>query len=271
MPGAVLRWLLMVAGLIAADILLGREVRFDPLYAALLAWMAWHAGWRAGLAGVVLVALGAILKAALLPPLHAQLWLTALDIAGAGAVQSLLVAAVSRWRAALDRESENARTDTLTGLANRRGFQEALDRDLIRQQRSRRPLGLALIDIDGVREVNDSEGHSAGDELMQEVAHALSATIRRTDSCGRLHGTMFAASLPDCDESAAESVIGKLEAALSRVLGDRPQPVSHAVGFVIATASSAERDHLLDAAAEALQVARMPGSGGMHLTAYPPS
>lgn len=270
MQGVTVRWVLVLLGLVAVDCLLGRQARLDPLYAVLLAWITWNANWRQALAAIGGIAGGAALKAVIIADPTLPIWAVVLDVIGTALVQSLLVGAICRWRAALDRETENARTDDLTQLPNRRGFGEALERDLLRRQRSRKPLAVALIDIDGVREVNETEGHSAGDDLLRQIALGLSAAIRRTDTCGRLDGTTFAACLPDCDPEAARVVMGKLEGALGHALADRPQPVAHAIGLVVSAEPGLDRDRLMDAAAEALQVARMPGSGGAHLTLLVP-
>jgi diguanylate cyclase (GGDEF)-like protein/putative nucleotidyltransferase with HDIG domain len=89
-----------------------------------------------------------------------------------------------------------SRSDPLTGCLNRRGFEERLNGELDRAQRSARPFGLILLDLDGFKEVNDRFGHAAGDQLLIWVARAIEAVIRPMDALGRLGGDEFAVMLP---------------------------------------------------------------------------
>src|ERR687898_592536 len=90
------------------------------------------------------------------------------------------VAALRRQNAALMEEvgelTRQARTDPLTGLANRRGWNEQLSRELAQAQRSGRPVSVALMDIDDFKAFNDSRGHQAGDRLLVAAAAAGEAT-----------------------------------------------------------------------------------------------
>lgn len=85
-----------------------------------------------------------------------------------------------------------AATDELTGLANRRGFSEALERALAEASRFGETGVLALFDLDGFKGVNDTYGHQAGDEALKSVARSLAAGIRVTDLAARLGGDEFA-------------------------------------------------------------------------------
>jgi len=78
-----------------------------------------------------------------------------------------------------------ARTDPLTGLPNRRAFREALEREWLRAQRYRRPLGLFLLDLDDFKQVNDEHGHLVGDQVLRQVASTLRGAIRDTDFIAR--------------------------------------------------------------------------------------
>jgi len=84
-----------------------------------------------------------------------------------------------------------ARVDTLTGLANRRQFDELLERSLARYRRSRRPLALLYLDIDRFKAINDTCGHGVGDAVLREFAARLEAGLRETDVAARLSGDEF--------------------------------------------------------------------------------
>jgi diguanylate cyclase len=124
------------------------------------------------------------------------------------------VAVLLRQNAALMEEvgelSRQARTDPLTGLANRRGWNEQLSRELAQARRSGRPVSVALMDIDDFKRFNDSRGHQAGDRLLVAAAAAWQGQLREGDVLCRWGGDEFAALLPDCSEGAAQEIIGRV-------------------------------------------------------------
>jgi diguanylate cyclase len=106
-----------------------------------------------------------------------------------------------------------ARTDGLTGLPNRRAWDEQLARELARAKRRDAPLSVAMLDLDRFKAFNDAHGHPVGDLLLVETAAAWRAELRETDILCRWGGDEFAALLPDCPEHEAEQVIARLVAA----------------------------------------------------------
>lgn len=115
--------------------------------------------------------------------------------------------------ALVDQLSSQATTDELTGLPNRRRWNEMLDEALARSTRHRSPLTVLLLDLDGFKEVNDTWGHAAGDDLLQRVGAAWNQAVRDIDTLGRLGGDEFAIVLEDADESVARQVVARLELA----------------------------------------------------------
>jgi len=103
--------------------------------------------------------------------------------------------------------TELARTDSLTGLANRRHFQETLERDFRRCIRTRSPISIIMIDVDFFKPFNDYYGHQKGDECLKDVAEALKRSVYRTaDMVARYGGEEFIAVLGDADSEAAQQV-----------------------------------------------------------------
>ena len=84
-----------------------------------------------------------------------------------------------------------ARSDTLTGLANRRQFDELLEQSLARHRRTRRPFALIFLDVDHFKAINDGHGHGAGDAVLKEFAARLQHSLRETDVAARLSGDEF--------------------------------------------------------------------------------
>jgi diguanylate cyclase (GGDEF)-like protein/PAS domain S-box-containing protein len=105
------------------------------------------------------------------------------------------------------------RTDALTGLVNRRGWEEAIDRELAAARRNRTRLTVAVIDLDRFKRYNDSNGHQAGDRLLKHAAGAWLAVTRKSDTLARYGGEEFAMVLPDCGRDDALEVVERLRAA----------------------------------------------------------
>lgn len=115
---------------------------------------------------------------------------------------------VEQQRAVAESLKQNASTDALTGLANRRAFDETLLREWRRCMRSGASLGLAMIDVDYFKRFNDSYGHVAGDVCLHKIAQALAISVKRpADFSARYGGEEFAIILPDTDIAGAVHVL----------------------------------------------------------------
>jgi diguanylate cyclase (GGDEF)-like protein len=139
--------------------------------------------------------------------------LAAVTLAGAAAAAAILAGRRARRHArAIATMERAAATDPLTGVLNRRGFGEAVERELARARRHDRPFALAYIDVRGLKAVNDSDGHLVGDELIKEVANLLRDCARTGDVVGRLGGDEFALLLAEQSAEGAASVADRLRA-----------------------------------------------------------
>lgn len=103
-----------------------------------------------------------------------------------------------------------ARTDALTGAANRRSWDEDMNRELARARRTNEPLSVALIDMDRFKSYNDTYGHTAGDAVLRDFVTAVRAELRIGDVIARWGGEEFALALPGCDLQEAKSVASRL-------------------------------------------------------------
>lgn len=123
-------------------------------------------------------------------------------------------ASIARERAELMATlAEVARTDELTGLHNRRAWDEALDRELARAKRDSTPLCIGIVDLDRFKDYNDIHGHQSGDRLLKQLAAAWGAELRATDVLARYGGEEFAIALPGCDLNDAGVLVERLRAA----------------------------------------------------------
>lgn len=109
------------------------------------------------------------------------------------------------------------RRDPLTGVGNRRMLSETLTIEIARASRSRRPLSLVALDLDGFKALNDTIGHAAGDDLLREVGAALEAIARPGDTVVRQGGDEFCLLLPDTSAQHAERAANAIRAALAKI------------------------------------------------------
>ena len=141
------------------------------------------------------------------------------EVALAALVPLLFLATAAAARRAAEREMRRleraALTDELTGLANARAFGEDVRLDLARAARTGGPLTLAMIDLDGLKAVNDSLGHQAGDARIRLLADALRAVARTSDRVYRLGGDEFAALLPGSSAAGGVAFARRLGAWLA--------------------------------------------------------
>lgn len=116
---------------------------------------------------------------------------------------------------------QQATHDALTKVYNRHSIFEVLDRELGRAERENLPIGLALLDIDHFKSVNDTYGHIAGDAVLVEAARRIKSAIRSYDSIGRYGGEEFLIILPGCDEACTRSQSERIR----RSLAIEPMPI----------------------------------------------
>jgi diguanylate cyclase (GGDEF)-like protein len=192
--------------------------------------------------------------------------------------QAAMHTALALHNARLLSENERLATrDSLTGLANRRLFDESLHREVARAQRLGAPLSLLVLDVDHFKQVNDTYGHQTGDAVLREVADALVSNTKNYDVTARYGGDEFVVLLPGCTRDDAVRVAERVRAGIAHAVDEAPVTISAGLASLPDNASDAER---LMAAADAalyeakrtgrdrvsssernLEVVRAPGSG----------
>jgi len=131
---------------------------------------------------------------------------------------ALLAALVLIWsrNERMQELSRQASQDSLTGLKNRRRFEEDLRAELARSHRYGVDGALLMLDLDHFKQVNDTLGHPAGDRVLAEIAEVLHGRTRETDVLARLGGDEFAVVLPRCDLDEAQAVAGEIATAIRK-------------------------------------------------------
>ncbi|MEJ2212996.1 MAG: diguanylate cyclase [Gammaproteobacteria bacterium] len=112
---------------------------------------------------------------------------------------------------------KQAHFDELTGIANRRHFLSMLDKEIARSQRHSLPLSLAFFDVDKFKQVNDTYGHKVGDDVLKGIAQAITESLRREDSFGRLGGEEFCIFLPGQQLENAIKIIERYRILIEKI------------------------------------------------------
>jgi diguanylate cyclase (GGDEF)-like protein len=174
-----------------------------------------------------------------------------------GAIQAAAVEELVRTRS---RELESqANTDPLTGLGNLRNLQSELAQMLEMQKRYGHPFGLLLMDIDGLKRVNDSQGHQAGDRLLMQVAMALRRSIRSVDVAARIGGDEFCVLAPHQTASRATILGERLAAGIEQIESPDGSHVGVSIGVVACPEHATDPERLLELADVAMYAAKAGG------------
>ena len=141
-----------------------------------------------------------------------------------------LEAAVEEQRRLADHATQRASQDELTGLARRWRFDEALERQVVLAQRHGTPAALLLVDVDGLKRVNDTLGHQAGDRVLRHVGAAIHEQTRLSDVAARIGGDEFAIILQEAGGTDADAAAARIIAAAAQPNGPGLPPTSVSAG-----------------------------------------
>lgn len=158
-----------------------------------------------------------------------------------------------------------ATTDALTGVHNRRMFDAFLPTALARGDRAGQPVGLAMLDVDKFKLINDTHGHAAGDAVLIEFARRLSGAVRATDTVARLAGDEFVVVFEQLSSPSEINVLGqRIISAMAQPfdIGGLKLSVTASVGIAVTSAPHTQPDEVLKSADEALYGVKAAGRNG---------
>jgi diguanylate cyclase (GGDEF)-like protein len=161
--------------------------------------------------------------------------------------------------------------DPLTRVANPRGFHEKAQREIEIAKRYGHPFTVAYLDLDNFKVVNDSLGHSTGDDLLVRVAELIGGSIRETDVLARLGGDEFAILFSETGSEAAQKVMARIEGEISREMQVKGWPVTLSVGLVTFVAPPESVDEMLQKADGLMYEAKASGKNIVKVGLYPQS
>jgi diguanylate cyclase (GGDEF)-like protein/putative nucleotidyltransferase with HDIG domain len=194
----------------------------------------------------------------------------------AAAIGAALIAGSIAWRLGLRRarriearmEAERAafealaHEDPLTGLPNKRAFDDRLEAELRRAAREYYPVAFVALDLDRFKQINDTWGHPVGDEALVRLAQHIEAELRAGDICGRVGGDEFVLALVRADAHSAERVLGRLRRALEDVtVGPAGERLEFSAGIAEFPRHATEREQLVRCADAALYWGKTYGRG----------
>ena len=169
---------------------------------------------------------------------------------------------LARYQTELEAANDQLRklvvTDDLTGLPNRRAFEERLAFEFSMARRKNRDLSVVLLDADDFKRINDQLGHPGGDSVLQQLASVLQGTTRLTDLAVRFGGEEFAVILPESSERSALLWCGRLRYALAHATWEH-RPVTVSMGVAGLTPACVDGSHLVAMADQALYRAKRQG------------
>ena len=157
------------------------------------------------------------------------------------------------------RFADAAREDPLTGLQNRRGFDEGFELEVERARRAGRALTLLLGDLDHFKTVNDRLGHPRGDDALRRAAEILRASNRRIDLVSRVGGEEFAVLLPDSDERGAHIAAERMRHAIREGFAEDPVTLTISFGIASFPQHGETTEDLMESADQALYTAKEIG------------
>ena len=161
--------------------------------------------------------------------------------------------------------------DSLTGLRNRRDIEERLFAELSAARRHGSSLAVLLIDIDHFKQVNDTQGHQAGDAVLSTTAQTFKSTLRAEDSVGRWGGEEFLAVVPDTDTDGVLAIAERLRAQVAKSGSGSADPRARiTVTIGVAVWSAGGIDDLISRADHALYAGKAAGRNNVQLATVEP-
>ncbi len=247
---------LVIGGL---DTITSYNISITILYIFPIILVAWYEGGLSAallsLVSAVILALSDLTSDHMYSPVSITIWngMMALGI-------FLIVAfSISVIKKLMIKTREYDNTDDLTGISNVRFFygqaRIAIGKSAVHKQ----PFTLAYIDINNLRQINDTLGHIVGDYLLHEAARTIKSTLRSTDIISRLGGAKFAVLMPDSKNEDIEVAIRTVQEQLSAMLKQNNWPVTFSIGVVTCNSPACTIDRLIKMAEDLVRTVREDG------------
>lgn len=209
------------------------EITFTLTYLLPIIFVAWYAGRYWGLFLSFICITEWVIVKIFSDKNVTNLMLFFIDLILKSGVYFFIIYLLSRLKKSLEIERKIARTDYLTGAANRKAFSEKLEIELYRSNRNNSSLAIAYFDIDNFKSINDHFGHKTGDDLLVKTAAVVTRNIRKIDLLARIGGDEFIILFPDTNYDQSKITVEKLKNKISAImkLNKWPSSISAGVGI----------------------------------------
>lgn len=262
-PAVFVFSLLLVGAISYVRYWTGPEYAFSVFYFFPIVIMTWMLGLAAGIVFAVASALSWLIADLKLIGTFSSPWVPFLNETFRLAVFLIIVVLIWKLKTALSLQQRLARTDPLTGLANRRAFMEFAALELKRAGRFQLPMTLLSLDVDNFKFVNDHYGHHRGDGLLKDVARTVAGNIRAIDMAARFGGDEFCILFSGADEKSADKIVRKLKERLADAMHDHGWPVTFSAGVATYNKIPATVDDMLRTADGLMYRAKKDGKNNI--------
>ena len=192
-------------------------------------------------------------------------------VAGTAVAAAVVMARLaSEVRDFVGRLEDDALTDPLTGLDNRRSLREQFERELARADRTGRPMALLSLDLDEFKRFNDARGHPAGDDALRRLASILDEVTRAVEIVARIGGEEFAIVAPDTDRAGALALGERVRIAVESEFSQVHPPLTVSCGIAVYRPGGRAGDQLITLADRALYAAKSAGRNRVELAPESP-
>jgi diguanylate cyclase (GGDEF)-like protein len=267
--GIFIAGLLLVLLVGALDYSTGPNFPCDLFYLAPILLVTWFDGAWGGVGIAVLAIFTSAVCERLAGGEPGDLALTVWHTVMESGIFLVFLVLLAKLRDQARRLGQLAAQDALTGVENRRSFYRATQIELNRCRRYARPFALAYIDIDNFKVLNDTQGHSAGDKLLREVALALHRHTRNVDTVGRMGGDEFAILLPETDAEGARTVLNRTHEHLSELAARHGWPTTFSIGVVAFSETPADIDDVVGLSDRVMYTAKKRGKDNVAFEVWP--
>lgn len=246
------------------DIITPQRYSFIMVYIFPIALTTWFAGQSAGfLITVFCIAIWAYTNQ------QSDVMAFSWNIISTLGIYFIVSIMLTRLRHLWEDETALSRTDQLTGVKNRRAFEEIVEYEILSLQRQNSPFSLAYLDLDNFKEVNDRYGHKKGDELLKAVVVCLRENLRRTDVVARIGGDEFTIFFPATEQSAVKHVMQKLMDQL-RSLNERNNwPTTISIGVITCLDSNCDLETTISLADKLMYEVKNSGKNDVNYMTIP--
>jgi len=239
------------------------QINVSIFYLVILAIVSYHGGWLVGLI-IAIVSIASWSAVEISTGMPYTIWFAPLWNAGVRlAMYCIICFGLSSLRKRVRQIESMARTDSLTGISNRRCFCELAGIEIKRASRYRLPFTVVYIDVDGFKAANDEFGHEIGDHILCTVAETLRVNLRETDFLARLGGDEFVVLLSHTGEEQAAQYLKKMNEQLLKAMQGGHWKITFSIGAVTYLGIPSSVDEMIGRADDLMYGVKQTGKNGI--------